>query len=1138
MDLLMIKSDYNMAHVFRLYTVGGNDNIEGWSDSNGYGTRAISSISDPEGATCKREITSIPTPFARIDLMKNAFKQVVASNDLDNQQTIYHKLVSDCFDVAEIFFNIEKLRDKFDIITWNKSDSLSQLLGSRSPAHRQFGETLSMYLSQDARTYNFDLFQNIYLLNYKGPDAPSQMNIIGATSPVTFFFTSANNLNYVSRNVRFGNDKPFDSEFQPLYKRAPQFVLYWFGLKKHWNQLQNTTERSFSNLFKEVDEYLDLTYGYLSQEQKDSINWMTKAEIDKYASIPITNNADVVEVLGCELKCLNVNSLFKTDFAIDSDYTVDGKKPLVLPVENFRKPLIYTQDPWDNKTVVPIHDNAPLVKRKLPDDGRTYPYLTMGDFLEDTIICNPYPLNGVCFYNGGDAQCGEEYSYLLPIKKEYFQYFTVDDLKKHFRIERYDVVEDKAVKVILEIPIKGQNGQVNFITYERFYYETPSSTLDEKNGRVVVKGFALHIFPFLKMKKNVMADYRINVMYFEKEDIVYDLSFGEGKEIYKNEGCLKRNKTEDGDDISPEELPTQTFVFKQVFSYIVFSVQGIDNIIIPEFQGKAGAKSFEFAIDFGTSNTHIECRMDGGMIEPFTINESECLIQPMNEYGKSFRDVIMADFLPSVIGKYFKFPTRTVLSEKIGIDWAGSTVTPMGETNLPFVFETMRLPKYNKSFVDLKWSNKDDSKARIRSYFENLIILMRNKVLANGGNLTSTKIAWFYPASMSSTRVKEIRDTWKELYELYFGGDKDKQIITMSESIVPYYYYKKNSKATTNVVSVDIGGGTSDILIVKDGNPLYLSSCRFAANAVFDCQPCRSNPFINKYIDKFRKILEVQSLDGIIQLVDSFMEDGKPASDIVMLLFSLIENKVVIDKQIMNKVNYSAMLFSDSKLKTLFILFYTALIYHIARIMKCKSLEFPRHLTFSGTGSKLLQILIDVNDKGILEEYTKLVFEKVYGTEYNEDGLDILINTSNPKEVTCKGGLIEMRTMSVADIEDMKVCLLGTTKNDFVSSSLKYSDVNGNQELISEVVKEVNAFTGLFYDLNEEFSFHKKFGAMKTEDLEGLRQHFTRDIAKSIKDGISEKNLQNEVEETLFFYPIREILCAIGGNIKMLEPEE
>ncbi len=63
--------------------------------------------------------------------------------------------------------------------------------------------------------------------------------------------------------------------------------------------------------------------------------------------------------------------------------------------------------------------------------------------------------------------------------------------------------------------------------------------------------------------------------------------------------------------------------------------KGVENIIIPEFHGKTGAQSFEFAVDFGTSNTHIECRKDGGKIEPFTISEDERMIQPMSlNYGK------------------------------------------------------------------------------------------------------------------------------------------------------------------------------------------------------------------------------------------------------------------------------------------------------------------------------------------------------------------------------------------------------------------------------------------------------------------------------------------------------------------------
>ena len=90
----------------------------------------------------------------------------------------------------------------------------------------------------------------------------------------------------------------------------------------------------------------------------------------------------------------------------------------------------------------------------------------------------------------------------------------------------------------------------------------------------------------------------------------------------------------------------QTFVFDKAFSYIVFDVEGVENIIIPEFHGKTGAQSFEFAVDFGTSNTHIECRKDGGKIEPFTISEDERMIQPMSlNYGKDSDNPVRYRFL-------------------------------------------------------------------------------------------------------------------------------------------------------------------------------------------------------------------------------------------------------------------------------------------------------------------------------------------------------------------------------------------------------------------------------------------------------------------------------------------------------------
>ena len=88
-----------MAKVFRIHK-GASNTISNWEDSVRIGTTAIDSIEDPVGATDKKEITSIPSPFARMDLVKRAFKYV-AEHGLDGK-TAYHKLVSDSLDGAVV----------------------------------------------------------------------------------------------------------------------------------------------------------------------------------------------------------------------------------------------------------------------------------------------------------------------------------------------------------------------------------------------------------------------------------------------------------------------------------------------------------------------------------------------------------------------------------------------------------------------------------------------------------------------------------------------------------------------------------------------------------------------------------------------------------------------------------------------------------------------------------------------------------------------------------------------------------------------------------------------------------------------------------------------------------------------------
>lgn len=119
-----------MSKIFRLYKEG-TDTYQDWNESPAfpYTSTALGTIDDPDGASARNEITSIPSPFARIDLVKSAYKEVCKIG-LDGK-TIFHKMVSDALDVGEIFFNIDKYAKKVEIITWNKDLMLQELKSSR-----------------------------------------------------------------------------------------------------------------------------------------------------------------------------------------------------------------------------------------------------------------------------------------------------------------------------------------------------------------------------------------------------------------------------------------------------------------------------------------------------------------------------------------------------------------------------------------------------------------------------------------------------------------------------------------------------------------------------------------------------------------------------------------------------------------------------------------------------------------------------------------------------------------------------------------------------------------------------------------------------------------------------------------------
>lgn len=1124
-----------MAKVFRIHT-GGKDTISNWEDTVKIGSTAIDRIPDPVGDPDKNEITSIPSPFARMDLVKNAFK-IVADSSL-NGSTIYHKLVSDALDVGQIFFNIEKYREVIEIIVWDKRNALQELDTSFCNEHKRLGRTYGTFLQQDQDEYHFDKMDCVYLLNYKAPTAPAEMNIIGATSPATLFFTSANDLSFVGEGqyaITFGNDRPFDGNYMPLYKRDDSYIKYWWSLKKSYP--------NFAAIFPEVNTYLDKCFEFFSASLKQDLQALSNdAYSQDYDDITVTPMAqNYVMVLGQKLKRKKQISTVDSDFEIivSTSLRKPGVKvPLALPVETFNNPLKYVIDPWNKNTVVPYFDKRPISERTLPEDGSRYPYVTIGDFLEDTIIKIPYKFNSRAFFNGNIENPDSNDSFLLPIKKDFFNYFQASDLRG--KVKNLDMFEMQrlaggGVKVILRIPVKG-----GFISYERIYFKADNADPANNKGVIVEREFTLGLFPAIKYADGVTPYYRVAVLDRDTvqtgEDNRYELLFFDGaNQRVECDGLVQRNKNADGIRFDSDKVDSATYALSKEYQYIQVtdrSNPAIYGIVIPIFAYKAGNHRFRFAIDFGTTNTHIEYSVDGNSSKAFDIDETDAQIQKLHQLNDyELIDVLRSDFVAPTIGgdSPYSYPMRTVLSETNNTNW-NTPVLSMAHTNIPYTYEKSLPLSYNVLHTDLKWSTNSDDKQRAAMYIECLLVMLRNKVLLNNGDLSKTEIVWFYPASMTQSRFNKFKNEWERSFQKFFNAPIG-NIIPLSESVAPYYYHKAKKGATSTVVSIDIGGGTTDVLIVDKGVPKYLTSFRFAANTIFGdgySYDADSNGFVKEYSDKILHILDENNRVVLKSVLKSLL-DKKVSTDILAFFFSLSANQ-----ETCKVIDFNQMLADDKRGKYVVILFYTAILYHIAKIMKAKGFPMPRHITFSGNGSKILSILSSNN--ATLERFTKKIFEEIYQEAYPSDGLNI-IRPENSKESTCKGGVIlnPFQSQDYSQINEMKTILLGKDGSTFVDSKTSYKDIDS--EVKNGVVETTKEFIDFAFKLDNSFSFYNEFDADRSI-MDKVKRICLRDVMTYLENGISlkEQMLQQDgaddnIEETLFFYPLVGILNAVVREI-------
>lgn len=199
----------------------------------------------------------------------------------------------------------------------------------------------------------------------------------------------------------------------------------------------------------------------------------------------------------------------------------------------------------------------------------------------------------------------------------------------------------------------------------------------------------------------------------------------------------------------------------------------------------------------------------------------------------------------------------------------------------------------------------------------------------------------------------------------------------------------------------------------------------------------------------------------------------------------------------------------------------------------------PDKIVFSGNGSRVISFFTDDNE--VLRNYTKFIFSKVHGNDYQSNNLEIILNKVNPKEATCKGGFFVDRPESFGDIFKKKAVLHSNGTNSVFQRSsdgineINHSDTYGaiDEDYIALTVEEVKAFINFVF---ESLSFFSNEGfSLNPVSTEIAKEVCFNKLDIYAKNGWQLKRKEvaetEGIEETLFFYPLIGMLKELSDAI-------
>lgn len=474
-------------------------------------------------------------------------------------------------------------------------------------------------------------------------------------------------------------------------------------------------------------------------------------------------------------------------------------------------------------------------------------------------------------------------------------------------------------------------------------------------------------------------------------------------------------------------------------------VSKTDSLYLKNLKSVQNLNPATVGIDFGSTNTCVYYRFDGGKDSipvPFRNrrlalvgfdNPHLSLAQKDELYFISNEGTIAANgqiksWLHEHDPQYLT--SDGDVNSIVNLDTEIVGGIPVNEGNIPVIMMDEHTVKTNAGVLhyNMKWLSAGESRKRKKAFMRMLWIQICADMAEAGAY--PVKLNWSFPSAMSRDDVNALSNIYYDSSKYPFEAAKMRPVsdsYTESEAVCGYAIYKKTHvNASSLSLGIDVGGSTSDILILGSRNNknalMTQSSIRLAGgfffNAINSSEKFRRALY--KFHESHRTSVKVLNISDVISTDPQVY---KRAPYYLNNIFDQLHNSVDFERFYDYLYNEVPAIFALPAYVTGVLLYYSGKL--VRNVVVKNGLDSIRevHARYYGKGGRLFEWLLDKYENDALKYYRRC-FIAGYGSNEISFILDNFVNEEerinskieNKSEVAI--GLVCDNFMHIDDVKD------------------------------------------------------------------------------------------------------------------------